>query len=219
MSKYNKVYFNINTPSYYKSKHGVGFENQEDKELFNSSVVNAFLNDGWEVKKERYSGGCTSVIKDKQELYLHPQQISGVVKEQSIPNIENIMKSIEILELSNTNVDEEVFDITDDRYIEILQSKSSEIESDLLEVFKTKRSNLYVSDSLSAMNNVLRKYRIKRLTKHDGSISSCDLDWKFFAELFEKLVTDNKIVTAKTRRGTGYRTDKKMLEKQLVKSN
>lgn len=212
MKIYKNTYFRIETPIYYNSKHGVGFENDQDRVNFHNEALNIFLNDGWELKKERYNGSCSRVIKDEQELYLHPQNFSGVVIEENIPYIEQLINNSNMFQLRWTDTYEEVFDITNEEYMNILKAKRTEIETDIIEAYKTKRSNLYITSS-SPISNVLNKYKIKRLINFSGDASSGNLDYKFIADIFEGLVCENKIVTAKTKSGTGYRTDKKFLQK------
>jgi len=205
MSIFKRVYFNINTPSYYNSKYGVGWNTPEDGELFKKSITDLFLNNGWEIKKERFNSGCNTVTKDKQELYLHPQQVSGIVIEENIPIIENLLNN-DLFTFRNTDIYEEVFDITDDEYMSILQSKRVEIEQDILTIYKTKRKNLFITDGWNPLQKVLSKYRIKRLLNYIGVYSSNDLDMHYIYELFKNMVAENKIVTANTKHGTGYRS-------------
>jgi len=208
MKKYKRVYFRIHTQMYYNNhSYGVGFQNQQDRELFDITVTNIFLNDGWEIKKEKYksSGSCTTVIKDKQELYLHPQSFSGVVLEENISYIENLISNSCIFKFEKTDIYEDVFDITDEEYLKILESKKEEIRNDLLEIYKTKRSNLYIT-SYSPIDKIVSKYRISRLTHYVGVYSSSDIEWEFIINIFEDLKKDDMLISAKTRNGIGYRT-------------
>lgn len=211
---YKRVYFRINTPSYYNSKYGVGFENNQNGEMFHNTIKDLFLNDGWEVKKEKINGGCVTVIKDKQELYLHPQEVTGVVITDNIPYIENLLNNNKVFKFEKTDIYEDVFDITDEEYLNILKSKKNCIEQDLLETFKTKRSNLYITASWSALEKVITKYRIKRLKHYIGVYSSSDLENQYIEEIFENLVIQREIVTAKTKSGMGYRTKTEKEKKQ-----
>lgn len=207
MNNYKQVYFRIDAPSYYKSKYGVGFENQEDKKLFFKTITEIFLNDGWEIKKEKYNSGCPTVTKEKQELYLHPQELSGVVKEENIFYIEKLISNSDLFKFEKTDIYEDVFDLTDDEYIKILESKRSEIEKDLLEIYKTKRSNLYITNTVP-LSRVLDKYRIKRLSQYIGVYSNNNIDWQYIEGMLKDLVNQKKIVTADTKHGMGYRTAK-----------
>lgn len=209
---YKKVYFRINTPMYYNSKYGVGWGSPEEGQLFDVTIKNIFIKDGWRIKENEISDGCTTVINCKQELYLHPQSISGVVLIESIPHIEDLLSNNDIFELERTDIYEDVFDITDDEYINLLKSKKEYIKQDILEACKTKRSNLYITDSWGVISNVTNKYRIKRLSNYIGVVSSDNIDIQYISELFESLVNKNKIITADTKHGIGYRTDKKFLK-------
>lgn len=213
--KYKRVYFRINTPSYYKNSHGVGFENQQAGEKFQEVATEIFLNDGWTIKQTKYNSGCKTVTKDKQELYLHPQSFSGVILEDNIQYIENLISHNSLFKFERTDIYEEVFDLTDEEYIDLLKGKQSEIEFDLLKTCQTKRSNLYITNDWAVLDKVLNKYRIKRLSHYVGVYSSSNPDIKWMGEVFDKLVADGKIATAKCNSGTGYRTvdfdDKKIL--------
>ena len=118
------------------------------------------------------------------------------------------MSSSNIFKFEKTDIYEDVFDITDEEYINILKSKQNEIEQDILAVYKTKRKNLYITDTWTPLNKVLDKYRIKRLSNYSGVISSSNIDVRYITEVFENLVKQNKIVTANTKHGIGYRTNK-----------
>ena len=142
MTKYKRTYFRINTPSYYNNKYGVGFGCQQEREDFDNHIVEMFLNDGWELKEKRSSNSCPEVIKDKQTLYLHPQHFSGAILEENISHIEKLLSSSTLFKFKKTDIYEDVFDLSDDEYIELLKSKQDEIEKDILEAFKTKRRNL-----------------------------------------------------------------------------
>lgn len=217
MNKFKRVYFRINTPSYYKNKYGVGFENQEAGNLFQKIATELFINDSWEIKKERYSnsGGCTTVIKDKQELYLHPQSFSGVVLEDNIKDIETLLSNNDLFKYERIDIYEDVFDLTDEEYIETLESKQDEIEKDILESFTTKRRNLFHTSTGSILNRVLDKHRIKRLSHYVGVYSSSDIDYKFICDVFKELSESKKMVASETRNGIGYRTINKTEQKEL----
>lgn len=211
MSNYRHVYFRINTSSYYNAKYGLGFDSEETTKQFKAEAANIFINDGWEVKKDKYNSSCPTVIKDKQELYLHPQSFSGVVKEDNILYIENLLKNSNIFTFRNTDIYYECFDIADEEYLNILESKRIEIANDILESHKTKRSNLY-RIGYTCLDTVFKKYQIRRLSHHSASYSSNDIDWKYIEGVFNDLIKENKILTAQTKHGTGYRTAK---EKEL----
>jgi len=211
MTAYKRVFFRINTPSY-RTKNGIGFQGQDGKK-FDNEAVNLFVNDGWDVKKRSDNGRCSTVTKAKQELYLHPDHFSGVAVKENIPHIEQVIKSGKLFTPRWTDVYDEVFDMTDEEYLELLQSKKAEIEQDLLEKFQTKRSNLYITSSWNGVNSVYSKHHLKRLSSYVGVYSSSDPDWQFIEKIFNELVNEGRIVTAETKNGTGYRTNKKLFKK------
>lgn len=207
MTTYKQVYFRINTPSYY-SRNGVGFQTPEAGERFHRLALNLFLTAGWQLEGKEVrpgSGHCNRVHKDKQRLYLHPQSFSGIVDEGQIGDIESILRNNDVFVFTNTDVYDEIFDLSDEEYIGVLESKRAEIEKDLLTAFKTKRRNLFVTSCWSKIDNVLGKHRIKRLD-YSGVYTSDDLDSEFINRLFRGLLENKKIVTADTRNGMGYRT-------------
>lgn len=217
MKNYKRVYFRISTPSYYKNKYGVGFENQEAGELFQNTATEIFLKDGWKIKETRWksTGSCNRMIKDNQELYLHPQSFSGVVAEDNIEYIENLLNNNNLFKHRNTDIYGDVFDLPDDEYIKVLESKQEEIEKDILEAFKTKRRNLYHVSTGSILMKILDKYSIKRLSHYTGVQSSSDIDYKFVCDVFNRLSETKKMVTADCKHGTGYRTINKTEQKEL----
>ena len=212
MKKFKKVHFRIITPSYY-NKAGVGFQDKSDRIKFEESALKLFLDNGWKPKKGRFSGSSDRVTKDKQELYLHPQSFSGVVLEENIKNIETISKECELFKFKNTDVYDDVFDMTDQEYLNLLESKKSEIEKDILEKYKTKRRNLYITDLNTPIMKVLDKYSIKRIKKYLG-MTSDDVDYVFMTDVFKKLVNEGKIVSENCRNGMGYRTINKTEQKE-----
>jgi len=215
MKIYRNVYFRINAPSYYKSNYGVGFENQQERDNFYNHVTELFLNDGWILKEQRTSNSCPTVTKDKQELYLHPQSFSGVTLEENIKYIEGLLADNNLFEYRSTDIYEQVFDLTDEEYINTLKTKQDEIKNDILEQFGTKRKNLYYTNPYSILDRVLKRYRVPRLTHYVGVYTSSDIDYKFFCELFEELIKQNKIVTSKCKNGTGYRAINEAEQKKL----
>ena len=88
--------------------------------------------------RKKYNHGCKSVIKDKQELYLHPQQFSGAVLEDNIQHIEQLLSQCEMFKFEHTDIYEEVFDLTDEEYIDLLRSRQNEIEFDILKTLSNK---------------------------------------------------------------------------------
>lgn len=204
---YYSVYFRIHTPSYYpKNRYGVGFENYEDGQKFHDEAEHIFLSDGWTVEREASGGHAGEMTRGNERLYLHPQSFSGVVLGENIPLVEGLLTGCENFRFEKTDIYEEIFDMMDDQYLLMLEGKREQVEADILSAFKTKRCNLYVVNTYSAIQNIEGKYRIKRLQNMSYSYSGDSIETKFINEVFESLVLAGKIVTCKTKHGTGYRT-------------
>ncbi len=206
MSNYHNVYFRINTPSYY-GEHGVGFQTDEQKQEFYKEVTELFLNNGWLLKPREYSNSCPIVINGKQELYLHPQSFSGIVFDDNIPTIEQVLSQSKLFHYHKIDIYEEVFDMSDSEYIEYLESRSQEIINTILEVYKTKRRNLYIAERLDY--KIAKKFSLKRIGTLSSNYFSGCIEDKFISKIFDSLMKQKLIVVANTRNGLGYRTAKK----------
>lgn len=87
--RYFKVYFRIK--SSYQGHSG--FASDEQREAFYSEIAAIFTNNGWEIIPSGHSGGCDTVKKGKQELYLHPMSFSGVICEDSIDHLHSLLSA------------------------------------------------------------------------------------------------------------------------------
>ena len=75
---YRKVYFRIRTDCYnsgWSSDAGRAAFEEESRQLFQALGWTAALG---------CNGGCDTVTKDRQDLYLHPDSFSGVIDEANI---------------------------------------------------------------------------------------------------------------------------------------
>jgi hypothetical protein len=179
-----------------------------DKELsekFHDEINTLFKEAGWEIKNPKFFSSCPEAVKEKNRLYLHPMDASGEVQEDLIPEVEKILSKGTTFKFRNTDVYETLLDMSDDEYQQYLESKRSYIEADILALFKTKRKNLFVTNTSAVIQKVKEKYRIQRIQEHIGR-SSCNLEWKYVGEVFEDMVSQGKFDTANTKHGTGYRT-------------
>ena len=216
-NEYSNVYFRIETPSYYKASYGVGFENNTDRNNFDEEVKMLFLNNGWELLKEnRSSGCCYEVVKGNQRLYLHPQNISGDVIKNEIKIIADLLQNNKTFSLRWVDVYEDIYDMTDDEYIKIFKDNIENIKIDLLEGFQTKRKNLFRTCSYQVMENITKKYNVKRLKCNFKDFESGKIGYNFVNDIFEDLIKNELIVTASTKNGTGYRTNKELLKKLKI---
>lgn len=87
------------------------------------------------------------------------------------------------------------------RYLVYLEGKREEITEDILSNSKTKRRNLYLTNGFGFCNNVAAKYKLKQLSEDNDNLASF-----YVSQVFNELIEQQKIVTAKTKSGTGFRT-------------
>lgn len=204
---YKNVYFRIKTEAYDFNCSWT----KEQAEEFDNEARNIFVLDGWDIKESRSNSGCTTVIKDKQHLYLHPQSFSGEILEDNVQYIEQLLQSAKTFKHYHTDIYETRHDLTNDEYRKILNEHKKEITKDILEAFRTKRSNLYYSSSYSLLTKVIGEYSVMMLGfgYQDGFPVS------YASEIFEDLIKQGYIVVSNIRSGEGYRTINKTEQKEL----
>lgn len=193
---YRQVYFRINS-SY--EAYG-GWADDHAAEQFREETRSLFQEAGWTLQPGG-NGVCDTVTKGKQELYLHPMSFSGIIREESIPELEALMRGAQSFQCYATDRYEEYLDMSDDEYLELLESKREEIVSRLLEVCKTKRRNLFRTGPVAG--NVADYFSVHRLCDQQNING---LGNRFVSEVMEQLVAEGRLVTAHTRQGEGVRT-------------
>lgn len=160
-NEYVKVYFRIDVYSYHFQN---GFITEADREAFYAeanSILESFgimENTGFEV--ERMENKCAY-------LYVHPQNISGVIKKNDVKKVaeaisEMITASIRWVDLYNT-----VYDISDDEYEKYLSGKHSEIRKYLFDIAVTTRTNKFYN-TFDVARRIADKIRLYRLGINDG---------------------------------------------------
>jgi hypothetical protein len=197
---YRNVHFRLDSGY----EWGKGMD-QEQSEKFHKEINTLFKEAGWEIKNPKFSSSCPEAVKEKNRLYLHPMDASGEVQEDLIPEVENILSKGTTFKFKNTDIYETLLDMSDDEYQQYLESKRSYIEADILALFKTKRKNLFVTNTSAVIQKVKEKYRIQRIQEHIGR-SSDNLEWRYVDKVFRDMVNRDKFETAETKYGIGYRT-------------
>lgn len=205
-NEYVNVHFRIDAP-YYQHSNDYNYT-QEQKDEFYSEVYSIFKNLGWDIKT---NNGCDYIYKDKQKLYLHPQDFSGDILKNDIKIIHEVLQNAKTFQSRWTDVYKNLYDIADEEYKNILLSKERFIKDDILNAFKTKRSNLYICDSWGVLENVFNKYKIQRLSCYNKYFG-----FGIMQEIFKELINNELIKTAECKNGTGYRTNKELLKKLKI---
>lgn len=202
-NEYARVYFRIDCPAFdCVSASFVSASAREDFYAEASAVLRSFDIDegtGYIMRGEEYR---------MEHLYIHPQNISGVVAKNKIVAIAEAINRCKCAFCRSVDVYEDVSSMTNDQFVEYLDGKLSDIENDILSAFTTKRKNLYYGEYATSglLESVAAKYHVCRRQCESGT------DYKakaFCADVLELLVGQGKIVTAAVKDGTGYRTAKK----------
>ena len=138
----------------------------------------------------------------KDALYLHPDLFSGVMREDHIPALQQLLSSAATFRVLGTDLRRECFDLTDEEYRQRLQAQTEQIDNAILETCKTKRKNLFHTGSIAL--NIGQQFSIRRLT--DWEQSGPYIAEGYVGERIEQLIADGRLITAQTRYGQGLRT-------------
>ena len=88
---YRKVYIRI-ASSY---RYDTGWPDEGAEDAFLAESRRLFQGAGWELHPGRPgSGTCDTVTKGLQELYLHPMEFSGVIREEEIPAVREVLSPV-----------------------------------------------------------------------------------------------------------------------------
>ena len=200
-NSYINVHFRIDANGFDYNGH---FNNAIEQAAFNQEVK-AILNRFGIMEDCGYSAERAG--KMKEWLYIHPQDISGVVRKQAVKAIADALESCKTCSLRWVDVYEEVFDMTEEAFIQRLEEQKQAIKADLMRLYETKRSNLYIVPSyFSGPEKTLeKKYHIFRHRCQGYQDGPC---YSFICQVREEMVGEGLLVTAQTKGGTGYRTVK-----------
>lgn len=161
-NEYTKVYIRINVSNY---DCAAGFFNSEsDREKFYteaSKIIKSFgiLEDcGYSVEHS----------KEKQAyLYVHPQNISGVIRKNDVKKVTEAFDNMENVSVRLVDLYATVYVMTDAEYNEYLTTKKADIRKMLFEHLKTTRTNKYISQ-YDISHYLADKIRLYRLGLDDG---------------------------------------------------
>lgn len=195
---YQQTYFTIQG-AYEWDK---GFPNRKSADEFYGEVAELFRSAGWEYEPGDGYGGNARAFREKESLYLHPMEISGIVLKSSVPEIESLLARAVTFRHIQTYGRTEYVEMSDGAYQAYLESRRGEIESAILERFKTKRSNLYLTGDQS--ETIARPFHIYRLEAVKAY--QPDLSVLYVRRLIDGMVADGRLSVAETRSGRGIRT-------------
>ena len=79
------------------------------------------------------SGHCDTVRNGKDALYLHPTVFSGVMQEDHIPALQQLLDGANTFRTLETRLYRECFDLTDEEYRQRLEVQTEQIDNAILE--------------------------------------------------------------------------------------
>ena len=159
---YRKVYFRIQTYAY---GYDSGWSSEADEAAFDNECCGLFQQLGWTLHPVS-NGGCDTVTKDRQDLYLHPFNFSGVMDEANIQPLQEQLSKGKTFRCYAVDCYEEYADLSDEEYRAALDAKREEITAFILEQCRTKRTNLYITGSVAL--HFAKHFEIHCLCDRDG---------------------------------------------------
>ena len=194
---YRKVYFHIQTYAY---GYDSGWSSEADKAAFDSECRDLFQQLGWALHPGS-NGVCDTVTKDRQDLYLHPFNFSGVMDEASIQPLQEQLSKGKTFRCYAVDCYEEYADLSDEEYRAALEAKREEITAFILEQCRTKRTNLYITAPVAL--HFAEHFEICRLCDRERHNAVGN---RFMSELIDQLLQEGQLVSAETAHGAGIRT-------------
>ena len=194
---YQEVYFYLDS----QYQYGQGWLSDHDANAFHDEINRLFTGAGWEIRASDLSSASDSALKGKQELYLHPMMVSGVMLPEEIPRVEDVLRGAETLKLRETRTFTNYLDMDDDTYRAHLESRQDEMISAILECYRTKRRDLFIA--WDQTGRIAKPFIIPRL---ESRRQSGDMAEDLIAKLTGDLIAEGRLITATTRHGVGCRT-------------
>ena len=173
-----------------RSAYSQGWPDDASRLAFRTETRKLFRDAGWQVEEMPLdSGHCDTVRNGKDALYLHPTVLSGVMQEDHIPELQQLLSSAATFRVLGIDLHMECFELTDEESRQRLEER-------------TKRRNLFRTGPVAA--RIGRQFAIRRLT--DLERSGPYIAEGYVGERIEQLIADGRLITAQTRYGQGLRT-------------
>jgi len=156
---YLKTYFRIETGYVWSEGHP-----DELSKKFKEEISQIFSKLGFKIVKPSMSCACYEVVRGKERLYCHPMNLSGEIKESSIPEIENALKNADFIKYRTVDTYDYHYDLDEASTLQLLKDKYSLKTRELiLEKCKTTRKTKFVSLHLDStpLKTVDKKVGVK----------------------------------------------------------
>lgn len=191
-NEYANVHFRIDVPAYDLQSHSFS---EEDRERFRTEAVAVFRSLGWIPEAPECSGACTTVIKGKANLYLHPQDFSGELPKNEIGVVARALERNQTFSLQWVDVYETVYDMTDAAYLAYLKTRSETIRAEILAAGQTNRRYLFFRDYDIACRVALR-VGLKRVGERDLSDGGAGKTANFIVGMIPQLIAEGYLVAS-----------------------
>ena len=186
-----------------RSAYSQGWPDDASRLAFRTETRKLFRDAGWQVEEMPLdSGHCDTVRNGKDALYLHPTVLSGVMQEDHIPELQQLLSSAATFRVLGIDLHMECFELTDEESRQRLEEQTEQIDNTILEACRTKRRNLFRTGPVAA--RIGQQFAIRRLT--DWERSGPYIAEGYVGERIEQLIADGRLITAQTRYGQGLRT-------------
>jgi hypothetical protein len=213
---YSNVHFRIDKNGYtgqgWSDEKKIGNEwVSELKQAFADEIKSLFTAHGWTFHNSERNCICATVVKGKSNLYLHPQDFSGVCENGEIETVRGFLTGADTFMLRAVDIYEEIYDMSDAELTAKLDSEREMIRSEILAAYVTKRRNLFVDGAGPALS-IGRRHGVKRLAianrRSYSGVDDCTdgICQNYAANVFQELLDSGAIVSGKIKNGTGYRS-------------
>lgn len=210
-NEYANVHFRIDAKHYkYPFTEYEGYD--EDVEAYNNEVASIFNSIGWKIKEDKYNIGCETRVNGEENLYIHPQDFSGIVLKNNIKNVYEALENAATFELRHVNIYETHYIMDDAEYKKKLDLVKDNIKEELINMFVTKRKNLYVNEY--SIKDIVNKFIINRVgVKED--INHRGFTHEYMVNILNELVELGYILKNIINNTSCYRTINKAEQKKL----
>lgn len=183
-NNYCHISFSIHTQCYYGNGMQIGFQNEAERENFYGEIKKLFESKNWTVK------GYCEVQKGKSLLYIHPQQITGEVFQDFIPEIVSILNSATMSKLQGYSIGETIYDLSADQEMIHLAKHTVEIKERLLNFCKVSRKNHYKILDFWVRKEICRPFIIPALDEREENKAII----KFVETILNELIKSGEVI-------------------------
>lgn len=186
-----------------RSAYTQGWPDDASRAAFRAETRRRFRDTGWQVEEMPIDSACSDTVRNgKDALYLHPDMFGGVIQEDHVTTLQEILSGAKTFYILGVELHGECFDLTDEAYRKKLEEQTEQIDAAILRACQTKRRNLFRTGSIAEA--VGKQFAIRRLT--DWERSESYIAEGYVGDRIRQLVANGRLITAQTRYGERLRT-------------